>query len=141
MNQIVIELLGVVPSKKNTLRVSKIKRKGQRGVHLDPRTKIKRQRGVHLDTNTQGLINDLILQVPGKYRGLLLEHPDVHVKFWCANNLQDRDGKLVTLLDVLQTTRVIHNDNIKFFNGSIKLLPAQTCKAGQDKTQIELFSA
>lgn len=127
MKTIQIELLGVVPSKKNMLRVSKIKRQGQRGVHLDPRTK--------------KMINNLTVQVPGQYRGLGFIDPTITIEFISSNNRQDRDGKLITIFDILQNTQVIVNDNIKFFNGPIHIQPAQLCSVGEDKTIITLEPA
>lgn len=103
----IITLHGSVPSKKNLLR---------------------RGRGSHLyrDKNVQESIEWLTTQAWQQWGESRrpLEHPDIAVRFFVRSRRSDRDNKLTCLLDCLQAAGVIHQDNIKWFNGTVTILPA-----------------
>ncbi len=54
-----------------------------------------------------------------------LIHPNLEIEFHVANDRADIDGKYTSICDILQMAKVIKNDCVKFFNGTVTLLPAK----------------
>lgn len=66
----------------------------------------------------------------------ILMHPETTVQFHLKNPAQDRDGTLKTVLDIMQKSGVIWDDNIAHFNGWLHIAPAVVTT--QEKVVIEL---
>lgn len=101
----VLHLLGHVPAKKNNWRP----RKGG---------------GIVLDRDTREAIDRLAMQIPGRFRDLRLESPEIEFYFTYMRGGWDRDNAATTLLDVLVEYGVLYDDNIKRGNGKITIHPA-----------------
>lgn len=114
-----IELLGHVPSKKN---LWKPRRGG--GIVLQ-------------DEQARAEIDALIIQASALGQKNYLESPDMRVTFYVRDRRGDRDNKLSTLLDVLQHGGILFDDNIKWFNGTVTLMPAIVDK--NERTVIEIL--
>jgi Holliday junction resolvase RusA-like endonuclease len=115
-----LELEGHVPSKANQWA------RGKRGTYIPPGTALE----------LQALQFQLNAQWSGKRP---MVHPDICIEFHLKNPLQDRDGALKSILDLLQAAGVIHNDNIKFCNGWLHIAPAVISQ--DEKVIIELAEA
>jgi hypothetical protein len=102
---VTITLRGPIPCKKSLYR------RGKSG-------------GLFLDTKVKAAIDALILQAQWRWHSGPLEHPEITVTFQVLDRRSDRDGKLATVLDVLQKAGVILNDNIAHCNGRIVIEPA-----------------
>jgi Holliday junction resolvase RusA-like endonuclease len=97
-----------IPSKKNKLRP----RANRRGYHYDEETR------AQLDA-----IEAWILKAWRPRRAIA--HPRIDVHYFYVNDGQDRDGIWTTVLDCLKKAGVIHDDNIRCFNGFVAHHPAQ----------------
>jgi hypothetical protein len=103
---IVIEARGHTPSKKNA---------------YTPR---KDGRGMFKNSRLQEQIDRLAIQVPPDARDLRLISPDITFEFTYVKANWDRDGAVVTWMDILVQMSVIQNDNIASCNGRIVIEPA-----------------
>jgi len=103
-----IELWGEVNSKKNNLMP------------------VRRGKGLGLAYNQKSRksVDDLMVQVPGSVRNLNLEHPDLDFYFTVPNGRSDRDGMVVTVLDLLVKSSTLRNDAIASLNGRLTIHPA-----------------
>lgn len=100
-----IELLGPVPSKKNS---------------YTPR---KDRPGVFKNSKLRAELDRLQIQIPGYVRDLKLVSPDIEIEMQVPNGRRDRDGALTTILDLLVSTGVLKNDSAAQCNGLVTLLP------------------
>lgn len=122
----VIEIKCQVPSKKNKLRPRSARAKGRRHMY---------------DEETRAALNAIetyarIAWGPAK----VAVHPRVDVQFEVTNASQDRDGMWTTVLDCLKAARVIHDDNIRWFNGSIVHHPARIVPTARQARMILTLS-
>lgn len=117
--EVTLTLRGSIPCKKSKYRRSR--------------------RGLFLDRNTSDTIRGLILQVQAQWKREPVEHPEVIVRFWWRSLRADRDGKLATILDVLQKARVIRNDNAAHFNGRLVLEPVRLDT--EERAEVEIREA
>jgi Holliday junction resolvase RusA-like endonuclease len=122
---VTLTLRGHVPSKKNNWR---------------PRA----GGGIRTDKDTKEFIQALTDEAWIEWRKLhapeeppMLEHPSMMVCFYVRDRRSDRDNKLSTLLDVLQKAGVIRNDNVKWFNAELRLMPAIV--ASEEKVVVEFL--
>ena len=82
--------------------------------------------GIGVDRETHAHIDALILQARVQWgRKAPLVNPDMDVKFIVRDRRGDRDNKLTTVIDVLVKAGVLKNDNMKQFNGTLVLMPAE----------------
>lgn len=93
--------------------------------------------GLFLDREVKAAIDCLILQAKHQWRVSPIEHPEVTVTFRVLDRRSDRDGKLATVLDVLQKAGVVANDNIAHFNGWLRIAPAIVGKREGCELQID----
>ena len=96
--------------------------------------------GLYLDAATRACIEGLAFQAGSQWRRSShepVEHPVVTIRMHARQTRADRDGKLVTLLDVLQQAGVIRNDNINRFNGWLHLAPVEPALL-DDYTEVEI---
>lgn len=77
-----------------------------------------------LDDSVKRMIESLTHQAAAQWPDPPAKHPDIRVQFFTRDARGDRDNKLTTVLDCLRDARVIVNDNIAQFNGTVVLLPA-----------------
>lgn len=98
---------GHIPSKKNS---------------YSPR---KDKPGFFKNSKLQTQLDRLALQIPGEYRDLKLESPDLHFYFTYEKANWDTDNAMTTLLDLLVRYGVLKNDNIKSLNGLKVIHPAK----------------
>lgn len=103
---IVLELRGHVPGKKNLYVPNKD------------------GKGFHIDREVKAAIDRLAMQIPGQYRDLKLEHPDIDFNFTYRTANWDKDNAATTLLDLLVEYGVLFNDNIAHCNGRVSTNPA-----------------
>ena len=90
-----IILRGHIPAKKNLLRRS-------------------RNGGLFRDKEVSEQIDTLVLQAKAQWAGKApLDKPELTIQFVCIDQRGDLDNKLVTILDVLQQSGIIVNDNLK----------------------------
>lgn len=119
----ILTIPGLVPSKKNLLRVTR------NGSYHD--------KAIATQIET---LNDRAWiawrQLHGGV-GPVLEHPTMAFTFHVNNQRSDRDNRLTTILDVLQKAMVLRNDNIAHCNGRIVIEPAVLTKA-EESTVIEI---
>ncbi len=100
-----------IPSKKNLLK---------------PRAAGSRGRRYHYDKETTELIEAVQGWIHKAWNPRrAVAHPRVDVHYLVINESQDRDGIWTTVLDCLQKAGVIHNDNIRWFNGTVVHHPAK----------------
>jgi hypothetical protein len=71
----------------------------------------------------QAKLDTLACQIPGDYRDIKLENPDIRVEMTVAHIRGDQDGAYTTLLDLLVDAGVLYNDNIARCNGRKILEP------------------
>lgn len=102
----VLTLIGTVPSKKNRYR---------RSVNG----------GMYTTASTKALLDGIILQAQSQWKRPPVVHPDMDVTFYVQNQASDRDNKVTALLDCLVKARVLCDDSISKFNGTLTILPAQ----------------
>lgn len=117
---VTLTLLGHVPSKKNQWKP--------------------KQGGVYLDKEANAAIAALMTQARiqwGPRRAMT--HPAMDIEFHVRNLRSDRDNKLSCLLDVLQKSGVIHNDNAAWCNGWLVLKPVVVSK--QERVIVTLTEA
>ncbi len=100
-----ITLLGHCPSKKNLWQMGKSGR-------------------MFIKKNVKDAIDALTRQAASQWPDRPVKHPDVEVTFYVRDARPDRDNKLTTVLDCLRDAKVIKNDNIKSFNGTLVVRPA-----------------
>jgi len=121
------EIDGAVPSKKNLLRV------GKHGVYRDKA----------VSTAIEALEWSTRIKCQQANGGRVLTLPDhasLRFTFYCSDGKSDRDNKLTTILDVLQTAGVIQQDNIAHFNGRLILEPSQWVSSpNYEKTIVEVL--
>lgn len=104
-----LALSGHIPSKANSL----LRRAGKgRGLRINPQAKSEIEWLV-LQANQQRPANAPFI------------HPEVTISFRFRNAAQDRDNAEKTILDVLQTARILANDNVRKFNGWVHKAPAE----------------
>lgn len=122
-----IELLGIIPPKKSLYRIGR--------------------KGLFLNKEIAAIIDDLKRQATKTWAiigsGGALVHPSISVKFSVPSSKSaswDRDGALVTILDVLQGAGVLVNDNVKWCNGRITIHEA-VLDAPRAITEINLTAA
>jgi hypothetical protein len=101
-----ITLRGHIPSKKNS---------------YSPR---KDKPGFFKNSKLQVQLDRLALQIPGEYRDLKLESPDLHFYFTYEKANWDTDNAMTTLIDLLVQYGVLANDNIRRLNGFKVIHPA-----------------
>lgn len=116
-----LTLLGHVPSKKNRYRAN-----GKGGLFIDKRIAAQ--------------LVPLQLQAQGAWKHGPLKNPGITVTFHTSNDAQDRDGMLVSLMDLLQDAGVLINDNIRVSNGPVLINPAVLCKPGEEKTELRFVT-
>ena len=79
---------------------------------------------IYTDKNAKAILDSFQLQIPGMYRNLKLEHPDIEIEFSMATDKHDRDNVLCLVLDALRKQGVLREDNVRHCNGKITLMPA-----------------
>jgi hypothetical protein len=100
----------LIPSKKNMLK---------------PRAPGSRGRAYHYDTETSALLDATIAWLRKAWAPRLpVESPLVQVHYFVLHRRQDRDGIWTTVLDCCKKAGVIHDDNIRWFNGYVIHHPA-----------------
>jgi hypothetical protein len=77
-----------------------------------------------VDKKKKSILDSMALQIPGEARDRKFEHPEFSFHFTYTNGAVDRDGVIVTVLDLLQKYGVIVNDNISHCNGMWQVHPA-----------------
>lgn len=92
--------------------------------------------GFFKNSKLQTEIDRLAIQVPGEYRDLKLESPDIDYYFTYTKANWDRDNAAVCLGDILVTMGVLASDNLAHCNGRITLHPA--VRGPYDETRIVL---
>jgi hypothetical protein len=97
----------------------------------------KNGRGIYLDKKTRALVERMELQVPAEVRDLRLESPDMIWTFRYTNGHADRDGIMVTVLDILQKYGVLVNDSITRCNGLWTVHPAE--RGEYDEVEVTLI--
>jgi len=122
MSLITLEFFGKVEAKKN----SKTPFVGKDGKMRVANSK-----------KAQDSMNAIMLQVPGEYRDLNLESPDIWFMFTVADGRSDRDNMVSTLLDCLVKMKVLKNDSIARNNGRIIIEPAVI--SDHYKTVVEIM--
>ena len=100
-----LTIRGPIPSKKSLYK--------RRGGH-----------GLYLPEKTQQILDGIQAQLQAQWGGQRpMKHPHMIFQFTVTNILQDRDGMLVTCLDLMQGV-VIFRDSVGLCNGIITLHPA-----------------
>jgi hypothetical protein len=126
-----LRLVGQIPSKKNMYR----------------RVTVRGKPALALSDRAVALMDPHRLQLQSLWKLPPVEHPDVVIKLGISNDASDRDGVLVSLLDLLQPrvisghlvfAGVIQNDNVRRFNGVLTILPADICPPGSEFVEIWL---
>lgn len=118
---ITVELLGVVPSKKNRYHPAS------------------NGKGFFKDSKLQAELDRLALQIPGSVRDIKLESPQIDFYITYVRADHDRDNCVTTILDLLVEYGVLVNDNIKRCNGAMHIWPAE--KGEYDKVTVVLTPA
>ena len=67
-----------------------------------------------------------------------LRHPEIHFRIEAQEN-QDRDGIVTTLLDVLKRAGVIEDDSIARCNGLYVIFPAGPAEPGRTKAKVRIL--
>lgn len=116
---IVLKLIGHTPGKKNLWRTGK---GGKRYISADVKAQL----------------DSITIQAASQWRRDPVIHPDMSIEFYVRDRVPDRDNKLTALLDCLREAKVIQNDNIADFNGTVVLLPAVMSKEESVVVRIEL---
>ncbi len=80
--------------------------------------------GVMTKPDVKLILQRAAMQIPGELRDLKLRHPEMVVHFTVAREDVDRDNIFSTVLDMLYDYGVIADDNVRHFNGVVKLMPA-----------------
>jgi Holliday junction resolvase RusA-like endonuclease len=114
-----IEFRGPVPSTKN---------------RYTPR---KGGKGFFKSGDLDAALNRLAIQIPGQYRDLKLESPEIHVYFKCQSFASDRTNKWQAVEDLLVKYGVLANDNTRRSNGTITIHPTE--RDEYDTTRIILI--
>ena len=103
--EVSLKLTGHVPAKKNLWKRSK--------------------RGVYIDKDVAAQIQSLTVQAASQWRQRdPAIHPDVTVQFYVKDRRSDMDNKWTTIADCLRHAGVVRNDNVKWLNGKLTILPA-----------------
>lgn len=123
----ILEILGAVPSKKNLLRVTR------NGTYHD-KAIADAIEALHMRTWIAWRQQEHPLGVAP-----VLVHPELTFTFHVNDRRSDRDNKLTTFLDVLQSAGVLKNDNINSCNARLVIEPAVLTK-GEEKTVIEVIA-
>lgn len=125
MAEYYLKLRGAIPSKKNAMeRVTTFG--GVKTLIIKPRAK--------------AMLDGLQLQLQSLWQQPPLLHPEIVVKFTVSNPHSDRDGLLVSLMDLLQpkAANIIFNDDIEHSNARITIEPADICAVGEELVEIWL---
>jgi len=117
-DRIEIHFRGHIPSKKNS---------------YSPR---KDRPGFFKNSKLQGQLDRLAMQIPGEYRDLRMESPDLHFYFTYQKANWDTDNAMTCLIDLLVEYGVLVNDNIRRLNG-LKVIH-QAVKGEFDGCRIEI---
>lgn len=106
-----IEIKTPIPSKKDALM---------------PRKRGARGKGMIYRPETKALIDAVTsyCRIAWGPRPVIV-HPRIEIFFYVTNASQDRDGILTTVLDCLKVARVIHDDCVRWFNGTLVIHPAE----------------
>lgn len=129
MPEYVVEFVGAVPSKKNSL--SPRKGGGKLG---------------YFNGKTRALMDSLAAQVPPEIRGLKLEHPEVTYKFFLPPNEKafrpwqtDWDSKIAVLQDLLVKYGIFTDDCFSHHNGRKVIEPAVELPKGEvERTEVTI---
>lgn len=95
-----------------------------------------------LDADTRRCMDTLTTQALFQWTAALrprsgpVEHPEVTTTFYVAYKRQDEDGMTATLMDCLQKSGVIVNDNIAHFNGRKIHEPCEFVELKDERVEI-----
>jgi hypothetical protein len=82
-------------------------------------------KGFYKGSKLKGELDALAIQIPSWARDKQLRHPNITFQFHLPSGNSDRDGMVTTLLDVMVSFGIIHNDSVASCNGTITIPPAK----------------
>lgn len=121
--RIELEFFGTIVTKKNNYRAV-IKKTGKAGLVKDRKLSEK--------------LDYIVKQIPTEYFDLRLTNPAITMQRYCPplGLMQDRDGILTTLLDLLVRVGLLSDDSDLCNNGEWRIMP--TMLANEYKTVLTL---
>lgn len=100
-----------------------------------------RGKGGHtfLNAEVKAQIDALTHQARAQWNGRgPVDHPELIITFQVHHARRDRDGMLTTVLDCLQESGILVNDNIAHCNGRMVLLPCRFVEEREERVEIEI---